>query len=106
MRNLVALVAGDVVVIAPLVDAHLLRRDLHFGKRALGDVLAGAHLVYRKRGVMAVRDRPDDVLGAERRITAEEHLWVGRRERRGVDLRHIPFVELDAAVALDPGEGV
>ena len=106
MRHLVALVAGDVVVIAPFVDAHLLRRDMHFGKRTLGDVLAGEQLVDRQRGVVAVRHRPDDVLRAERGVAAEEHLRIGRAQGLGIDLGHVPLVEFDAAVALDPGEGV
>ena len=106
MRHLVALVAGDVVVVAPLVDAHLLRRDMHFGKRPLGDVFARDHLVDRQRGIMAVRHRPDDVLRAERGVAAEEHFRIGRDEGLRIDLRHVPLVELDAAVALDPGEGV
>ena len=69
-------------------------------------VLAGRHLVDRDRGVVAVRDRPDDVLRAERRVAAEEHLRIGRLERLRIDHRHVPLVELDADVALDPGEGV
>ena len=55
---------------------------------------------------MAVRDRPDDVLRAEGGVAAEEHLRIGRLERDLVDLRHAPFVEADADVALDPREGV
>src|ERR1700712_3015335 len=106
MRHLVAMVDRDVVVVAPLVDAHLLRRDMHFRQRTLLDVLTGQHLVDRQRGVVAVRDRPDDVLRAERRVAAEEHFRIGRGESGLIDLRHVPLVELDAAVALDPGEGV
>jgi len=53
-----------------------------------------------------VRHRPDDVLGPERGVAAEEHLGVGRGHGCGVDLGHGPFVELDADVALDPGERV
>ena len=64
------------------------------------------HLVDRQRGVMAVRHRPDDVLRAERGVAAEEHFRIGRAEGLGIDLRHVPLVEFDAAVALDPGEGV
>lgn len=63
MRHLVALVVGDVVVIAPFVDAHLLRGDVHVGQWPLGDVLAREHFVDRQRGVMALRHRPDDVFG-------------------------------------------
>ena len=42
---------------------------------------------------MAVRDRPDDVLRAERRIAAEEDAGPRRRHRRLVDDRHAPLVE-------------
>ena len=65
-----------------------------------------AELVDRERGLVAVRDRPDDVLGSEGGVAAEEHLRVGRAEGLGIDLGHVPLVELDADVALDPGEGV
>src|SRR5499426_3744304 len=51
-------------------------------------------------------DRPDDVLGPEGGVAAEEHLRVGRAHGLGVDLRHVPLVELDPDVALDPGESV
>src|SRR6202022_3748415 len=47
---------------------------------------------------------PDDVLGAERGVAAEEHLRIGRAHGLGIDLGHVPFVEFDAAVALDPGK--
>ena len=53
-----------------------------------------------------MRHRPDDVLRAERRVAAEEHLRVGRRHGLRVDLGHVPLVELDADVALDPRERV
>ncbi len=79
---------------------------MHFGERALVDLLARKHLVNRQRGVMAVRDRPDDVLRTECRVAAEEHFRIGRDKSLGVDLRHVPLVELDTAVALDPGERV
>src|ERR1700686_7826 len=106
MRHLEALVVGDIVVIAPFVDAHLLRRDLHLGQRTLGNVFAGKKLVDRKRGVVAVRHRPDDVLRAERGVAAKEHLWIGRPHGLGIDPGHVPLVEFDPAVALDPGERV
>ena len=44
-------------------------------------------LVDRDRGVVAVRHRPDDVLRAERRVAAEEHV---RRERLHGDLVERP----------------
>ena len=55
---------------------------------------------------MAVRHRPDDVLRPEGGVAAEEDLRIGRRHGLGIDLGHVPFVEFDADVALDPGEGV
>ena len=55
---------------------------------------------------MAVRHRPDDVLGPERRVAAEEDARIGRLHGDRVDLRHVPFVEFEADVALDPGERI
>src|SRR5207253_9450417 len=60
----------------------------------------------RDRRIMTVRDGPDDVLWAERRIAAEKHVRQGRAHRFRVDLGHVPAVELDADVALDPWEGI
>src|SRR5437667_1629965 len=72
--NRVARVGGDRVVVAPLVDTHLLAREVHDRRRTLLEVLAVQELVDRDRGVVAVRHRPDDVLGPEGRIAAEEDL--------------------------------
>src|SRR5262245_468755 len=105
-RHLVAGGERDVVVVAPLVDAHLLRYQVYGRRRTLRHVLAVAQLVDRDRRVVAVRDRPDDVLGAERRVTAEEHVRQGGLHGGLVHHRHAAIVELDAGVALDPGEGV
>src|SRR5438874_7763756 len=55
---------------------------------------------------MAMRHGPDDVFRTERSVAAKEHLRIGRAHGLGIDLRHVPFVEFDSAVALDPGEGV
>ena len=88
------------------MDAHLLAGDSHLRRRAHIDVLAAAEEVDRDRGLVAVRHRPDDVLRAERRVAAEEDFRIGRSHGLGVDLRHVPFVEVDAAVALDPRERV
>ena len=44
--------------------------------------------------------------GPERRVAAEEHAGRRRLHGRLVDHRHVPLVELDADVALDPGERV
>src|SRR5262245_45993596 len=53
-----------------------------------------------------MRHRPDDVLWAKRGVAAEEHARVGRCHRCGIDLRHVPLVELNPDVALDPRESV
>ena len=82
-----------------------LTRVTRGGGRSL-DVLAVAELVDRDRGLVAVRDGPDDVLRAERGVAAEEDVRQGRLHGRRVDNGHAPAVELDADVALDPGKGV
>src|SRR5262249_4312350 len=58
------------------------------------------------RGLVAVRDCPNDVLRAERRVAAEEHARQRASHSGLIDLRHAPLVELDADVALDPRKGV
>ena len=75
-------------------------------RRPLAQVLAAAVQVDRDRRVVAVRDRPDDVLRAERRVAAEEHAGARRRHRRRVDDRHAVLVEREADIALDPRERV
>src|SRR5205823_269953 len=75
-------------------------------RRPLGDLLAVAELVDGDCRMMAVRHGPDDVLRAPGRIAAEEYAGPGRHHGNLVDLRHAPFVELEADVALDPGEAV
>ena len=75
-------------------------------RRPLGDRHALAVVVNRDRRLVAVLDRPDDVRRAERRVAAEEHARPRRHERRLVDHRHVPLVELEADVALDPRERV
>jgi len=80
--------------------------DPDLRRRAHIDVLAAAQPVDRDRGFVAVRNRPNDVLRTESRVTAKEHSGMGRGHGLGIDPGHVPFVELDAAIALDPGEGV
>ena len=72
----------------------------------LVDRLAVAEFVDRNGGLMAVLHRPDDVLRAERRVAAEKHLRQRRLKGDLVHLGHVPLVEFDADVALDPGKGV
>src|SRR5207302_11043576 len=68
--------------------------------------LALAVAVDRDRGLVAVLDRPDDVLRSEGGIAAEVDAGARRLESGRIDDRHVPFVELDAEIALDPREGV
>src|SRR6266436_880491 len=105
-RHAEALVGRDLVVVAPLVDAHLLAHHIDGWKRTNVNVLAGEHHVDRYGGLVAVGDRPDDVLRAECGVAAEEHLRVGRAHGLGIDFGHVPFVEFDADVALDPGKRI
>jgi hypothetical protein len=84
------------------MDAHLLADNIDVRQRPLGNVFARQELVDRQRGIVAVRDGPDDVLWAKGSIAAKENLGVGRSECFWVDLRHVPLVELDANIALDP----
>ncbi|MND04460.1 hypothetical protein D3C83_247340 [compost metagenome] len=53
-----------------------------------------------------MRYRPDDVLGPESGIAAEENAGIGRLQGLRIDPRHAPFVEFQADIALDPGECV
>src|SRR6267143_2027758 len=105
-RHTVAQIVRNVVVVAPLVDAHLLADQGHPGRRPLVYVLAVAQFVDRDRGVVAVRNGPDDILRPERGVAAEENIRQARLHRLGIDLGHAPAVEFDADVALDPRKGV
>src|SRR5690606_26920778 len=60
----------------------------------------------RNRRLMAVRHRPDDVFWSEGRIAAEEYFRPRGLERPLVHLRHMPAVELQTEVVLDPRERV
>src|SRR6267378_3292980 len=104
--NLVALVGRDRVVVAPLVDAHLLAREVHHRRRTLLEVLAVEELVDRDRRVVAVRHGPDDVLGSECRVAAEEDFRLRGLHGHFVHDRHAVLVELNSHVPLDPGEGI
>src|SRR5262249_40067798 len=95
-----------VVLIRPLVHAHLAARAFDAGRVPLRDGLAVTQSVDREGGLMPVLDCPDDVLGALSGVAAEEYSGPGRLKGRSVDHRHVPFVELDTDIALDPGEGI
>src|SRR5262252_9078484 len=104
--HFVAEIVRDVVVVAPLVNAHLLADERHAGWRPLVHILAVAQFVDRDCRVMAVGDRPDDVLRSKSGIAAEKYVRQRGLHRLRVDLGHVPAVELDADVTLDPREGV
>jgi len=88
------------------VDAHLLADDLDHRQRTVVDVHAGAPLVDRERGLVACATAQMMFFGPKA-ASPREHLGVRRGHGLGVDLGHVPFgIELDADVALDPGEGV
>src|ERR1700730_15604721 len=101
-RHLIAQVVRYVVVVAPLVDAHLLADQGHAGRRPVFDILAVAQFVDRDRAIVPVRHGPDDVLWPKGGVAAEEDIGQGRLHRLRVDLGHAPAVELDPDVALDP----
>ena len=64
------------------------------------DVLAPAHQIDGDGRLVAMRHRPDNVLGPKRRIPAEEHEGVGRLHGERIDFRHVPRVEFEADVVL------
>jgi len=59
------------------VHAHLAALQVHAGGEAVGDGLALAMPMDGDRGLVAVLHGPDDVLGPERGVAAEEHAGAG-----------------------------
>src|SRR5580704_4238996 len=106
MRYEAALNAVVFVLVRPFVHAHLAARQGHAPRQALVDRFVVAELMNGNRGLVAMLNRPDDVLWAEGRIAAEKHLRQGRLEGGRVDLGNIPFVELDADALLDPRKSI
>ncbi len=88
------------------MDAHLLADERGLRRRPGRNILASAEQVDGHRGLVTMRDGPDDVLRTEGGVTAEEDVWNGRLMRPRLQLRQTPAVELQADVALDPGKGV
>ena len=72
MGHLKPAIEGDVIVVGPLVDAHFLADEIGQRIGAQARILALAEGVDRDRGLVAVGDRGDDVLRAERGVAAEE----------------------------------
>ncbi len=88
------------------MDAHLLRDQVGHRRGTHIDGFGVQKPVDGHRRLVAVRHRRDDVLRAEGRIAAEEHVGNARLESLLAQLGQAPLVEGDAAIALDPGEGV
>ncbi len=106
MRHEAALDAVIFVLVSPFVHAHLAAGQRHAARQALVDRFVVAELVNGNRGLVAVLHRPDDVLRAEGRIAAEEHLRTGRLKCPRIDLGNMPFVEFDADSFFDPRKGI
>ena len=70
-----------VVRVAPLVQAHLGRDEVHGVREALSDRFPLAVLVNRDRSLMSVLDRPDDVLGAPCSVSTDEDALARGHER-------------------------
>src|SRR5690606_25299402 len=94
------------VAVAPLMDAHLRGGERDSARQPVRDRAAVAMEMDRDRRLMAVLDGPDDVLRAEGRVAAEEHARTRRLMGDRTDDRHVPLVELDAEIALDPRERI
>src|SRR6202049_3437733 len=106
MRHQTPFHAVVLVLVRPFVHAHLAAGQAHAARHALLDGLVVTEFVNRYRGLMSVFDGPDDVLGPECRIAAEEYLRPRGLISDLVHLGHIPFVEFDAGALLDPWKGV
>src|SRR6266851_4291084 len=63
-------------------------------------------LMNGNRGLMSVLDCPDNVCGPPCRIAAKEYARQRALHRHLVHCRHVPLVEVDSDVALDPRERV
>ena len=78
------------------MDTHLGAAEVHDLRQTFGKRLAVTVLVYGYGRLMPVFDCPDDVLGTEGRVAAEEHARAGRLKRHFVHHRHVPLVKLYA----------
>ena len=99
VRNQLARYAIVIIRVAPLVHAHLLGRQIQPHRQAVMQVFALTVLVHRDGGLVAMLDCPDDVLGSERGVTAEEDALARTHHRRLVDHRAIPLVDRAPAQA-------
>jgi hypothetical protein len=106
VHHLLALHRRVVVAVLPVVHAELRAGQRHSHRRSFGDRFALGMLVDGDRGLVPVLHRPDDVFRSPRRVATEKDAGSCRHERRFVDGRHVPLVELDARVTFDPGKAV
>src|SRR5262245_29632660 len=88
------------------MDAHLLADQVDHRREAILDALSSTEKIDRDRCLVTVGDCPDDILWSKGSVTTKEDLGVGRLHRDRIDHRHIPLVELETDIPLDPGEGV
>ena len=106
VRHLRARRRIELVAVGPRVHPHLGAREVHAVCRTIGDRDALTVLVNGDRGLMTVLDGPDDVERTPRRIAAEKHTSPRTFHRCLVNDGHLPLVELDADIALDPRERI
>src|SRR5579884_2152311 len=104
--HLLALRRVVIVVITPLADAHLAAGESHSLRRPFGDGSAAAVVIDRDRRLMAMLDGPDDVLRSPRRVATEKDSRARGLHRGLIYDRHLPAIEFDADIALDPRERV
>ena len=94
-----------IVRVAPLREPHLLTHQIHADSGSVGDRQPLAVLVNRDRGLVPVLNGPDDVFGTPCCVATREDARTRSHVGGLVHNRHVPLVELDADVVLDPGEG-
>ena len=86
------------------MDPHFLAEQVNALRWALlFNVFSLTKQVHGDRGFVCVSGCPDDVLGAQGRVTSEKYFGVGRLKRVVVEYGAIPLVEFNADVTLNPG---
>src|SRR5579875_1233745 len=104
MRHLLTRNRVVLVVVAPFADAHFLAHEIHAVGGAVCYRKTLAILMNRNGSLMSVLNGPDDIFRPKGSITAEEYPGTRRLERDLIHHRRIPFAELDADIALNPGK--
>src|ERR1700683_2691450 len=90
------------ILVRPLVYAHLAAAERDTARHTHRDRFAVAILVYRDGSLVSVLHGPDDILRTEHRVATKK--YVGQRGLKGclLHLWQVPLVELYADIALDP----